>query len=139
MPRFDRATYLSLLLKLIFSERLKNSLSILFYKFIEFIILLYTFLVFYFSRYKEYIICLFLFSKFSDVLPAFTYARAIGKFWSICLGVNILNCVRSKTLWSKTLVTQAKRAKLDGRPLPFVAFIGNIFILNASRFNSRTS
>ena len=34
-------------------------------------------------------IYLILFSKFSDVLPAFTFARAIGSLWSICLGVNI--------------------------------------------------
>ena len=31
-----------------------------------------------------------LFSKFGDVFPAFTCARAIGNHWSICLGVNIL-------------------------------------------------
>ena len=31
-----------------------------------------------------------LFSKFSDVLPAFICARAIGNLWSISLGVNIL-------------------------------------------------
>ena len=35
-------------------------------------------------------ICLTLLSKFSDVLLAFTCARAIGNFWSIYLGVNIL-------------------------------------------------
>ena len=55
--------------------------------------LLYTFLIIYFAQYKEYIICLILFSKFSDVLPVFTCARAIGSFWSICLGVNILDPV----------------------------------------------
>ena len=44
--------------------------------FIEFIILLYTFLVISFARYKEYMICLISFSKFSVVLPAFTCARA---------------------------------------------------------------
>ena len=31
------------------------------------------------------------FSNFSDVLPAFTCARAIGNLRSICLGVNILS------------------------------------------------
>ena len=46
----------------------------MFYNFIEFIILLYTFLVISFSQYKKYIICLISFSKFSDVLPAFTCA-----------------------------------------------------------------
>ena len=43
------------------------------------VILLYTLLVIYFARYKEYMICLVSLSKFSDVLPAFTCARAIGK------------------------------------------------------------
>ena len=94
MLRFNKATYLSLLFKFILSERLNNSLrgsdallfsefiknivSILFYNFIEFIILLYTFLVFSFARYKKYMICLISFNKFSDVLPAFTCASAIG-------------------------------------------------------------
>ena len=60
MLRFDRATYLSVLFKFTFSERLSHSLlgsdvllfleftnivSILFYNFIKFILLLYTFLV----------------------------------------------------------------------------------------------
>ena len=40
--------------------------------------LLHTFLVISFDRYKEYMICLISFSKFSDVLPVFTRARAIG-------------------------------------------------------------
>ena len=31
-----------------------------------------------FAQYQEYMICLISFSKFSDLLPAFTYARAIG-------------------------------------------------------------
>ena len=69
MLRFDKATYLSLLFKSILSERLDNSLwksdvllfsefinivSILLYDFIEFIILLYIFLVIFFAQYKEY-------------------------------------------------------------------------------------
>ena len=54
------------------------------------------------------------FSKFSDVLPAFTCTRANG-WWSICLGVNILSSSN------------------------FVAFIGNIPILTALRVNSRPS
>ena len=67
MLRFDKATYLSLLFKFILSERLINNLldvllfaeftkivSILFYIFIEFNILLCTFLVICFARYKEY-------------------------------------------------------------------------------------
>ena len=48
------------------------------YNFIEFIILLYTFLVISFVLYKEYTICLISSSKFSDVLPAFTCASVIG-------------------------------------------------------------
>ena len=79
MLRFDKATYLSLLFKFILSERLSNSLwqsDVLLFS--EFIILLYTFLVISFARNKEYIICLIWFSKFSDVLPAFTCASAIG-------------------------------------------------------------
>ena len=93
MLRFDKVTYLSFLFKFILSVTLSQSLrgsdvllfsqfinivSILFYNFIEFIILLYTFLVISFCRYKEYIICLISFSKFSDVLPAFSCTRAIG-------------------------------------------------------------
>ena len=85
MLKFDKATYLSLLFKFIVSERLSNSLcasdvllfseftnivAILFYNFIEFIILLYAFLVIFFSFYKEYMICPISFSKFSDVLTA---------------------------------------------------------------------
>ena len=69
--RFDKATYLSLFFKYILSARLSNSLrgldvllfsefikkvSILYYALIEFIILLYTFLVISFVWYKEYMI-----------------------------------------------------------------------------------
>ena len=49
----------------------------MFYNFIEFIILLYIILVISFARYREYITRLILFNKFSDVLPGFTYVRAI--------------------------------------------------------------
>ena len=104
MLRFGKGIYLSLLFKFILLERLSNSLwgsdvlpfsefinivSILFYNFIEFIILLYTVLGFSFTRDKEYIICLTSFSKFSDVLPVFTCASATGNLWSLCLGVYI--------------------------------------------------
>ena len=93
MLRFDKATYSSLLYTFILSKRLISSLlgsdvllfpefisivSILFSYFIELIILLYTFLVTSFSQGKENIICRTSFSKFSDVLPAFTCANAIG-------------------------------------------------------------
>ena len=93
MLRFDKATYLSLLFKFILSQRLSNSLcgsdvllfsefinilSTLFYNLIKFIISLCTSLATFFARYKEYIIRLISFSKFSDVLPAFTCASFIG-------------------------------------------------------------
>ena len=68
-----------------------------------------------FSQYKKNMICLILFSKFSDVLPAFTSARAIGNLWSICLGLDIFI------------------------PFPFISFIGNIPLLKASRVNFRPS
>ena len=45
--------------------------------FTEFVILLYTFLVISFVRYKDYMIRRISFSKFSDVLPAFTCASVI--------------------------------------------------------------
>ena len=121
MLRFDKSIYLSLLFKFILSERLRNSLwgsddlllrefihivSILFYNCIEFIILLCNFLVIYLSPNKEYI-CLISFSKFSNVLPAFTCASAIGNLWSIWLGVNILSCV----------------AKSEGSPLTFCCLL----------------
>ena len=54
---------------------------------------LYIFLVVSFAQYKEYIVCLISFSKFSDILPAFTGASAIDNLSSICLGVNILSCL----------------------------------------------
>ena len=55
--------------------------------------LLYTFLVICFDWYKELTVCLILFNKLSELLPAFTCTRAIGNFWSSCYGVNILSTV----------------------------------------------
>ena len=55
--------------------------------------LFYTCLVSSSDLYKEQIICLISFNKFFELLPGFTYARAIGNLWSICLGVNILSHV----------------------------------------------
>ena len=93
MLRVDKLTYLSLLFKSNLPERSSNSLwqsdvllfsefiniaSFLFYNFIEFFILWYTFSEISFARCKKYMICLISFSKLSDVLPAFTWARAIG-------------------------------------------------------------
>ena len=80
--------------------------------------MLYTFLVISFARYKEFIIFLISLGKFSDVLPAFTCARAIGNLWHTCLGVNIVS--------PSSLV-----------PSVFVIFIGNIPLLKALRVNSR--
>ena len=85
------------------------------YTFTEFITLLFTFLVISFSQYKKSMVCLISFSKFSDVLPAFTCTRAIGNVWSICLGVNILS------------------------HLPCLDFIGSIPLLKALRVNFRSS
>ena len=47
-----------------------------------------SFLVIVFLWYKQDLIDLISFSKFSDKFLAFTFARAIGNLWSICLGVN---------------------------------------------------
>ena len=58
--------------------RIGKLIFIVFYKFIEFIILLYNSFVISFSRYKEYMICMISFSKFSDVSTGFTFAIAIG-------------------------------------------------------------
>ena len=83
---------LSLLFKSILSKSLGNSLreedvllfpefidivSILLFNFIEFIILLHTFFATFFSQYKKHMIWRISFSKFSDVLPAFTCARLL--------------------------------------------------------------
>ena len=100
MLRFDKATHLSLLFKLILSVRLSSSLCSsmfcyfykfinivfnLFYKSIEIIILLYTLLVIAFAWYKKNMIWRTFFNKFLDVLPGFTCANNL---WSIYLKVN---------------------------------------------------
>ena len=100
------------------SVRLSNSLwwsdvlLFLYFGFIECIILLYTFLVISFVQYKEYIIGLISFFKFSNVLHDFTCASAIGNLWIICVGVNTVICC------------------------PCV-FMGSIIFLKALRINSR--
>ena len=93
MLRFDKATIVSLLFKFILSLRLTNSLwgldvlllpefinivFILYENCVEFIILLYNFLVISFARLKEY--RFFHIGKFSDVLPAFNCARGMVIF-----------------------------------------------------------
>ena len=70
--------------------------------FIEYIILLYTFLVISFAQCKEYIICLISLSTFPYALPTFTCASVIGNLYMICLGLNILRCE-----WSETLAARA--------------------------------
>ena len=66
-----------------------NIVLILCYICIEFILSLHILLVISFDWHKEYIICLILLSKFSDILPAFTYAGTMGNLWNICLEFNI--------------------------------------------------
>ena len=86
MLRFDEVIYLSLFLSLFYLKdwriRCFTILKIRKYSiysvFIEFIILLYIFLVISFAQYKKYMICHISLSTFSDVLPACTSARAIG-------------------------------------------------------------
>ena len=95
MLRLDKTTYLSLPLRFILPERLHNSLggsdvllfsefinmvSILYYNFIEFIRLLYTFLAISFGEQKEYMVFQISVSKFLDVLPAFTGVKAMVIF-----------------------------------------------------------
>ena len=121
------------LFKSILCVRLSNSLwrsdALLFLEFIStvFTFVLYLYLIHYiviyffsnfFARCNKYMICLTSFSKFSDVLPAFTCARTIGDLWNICLRVNIL-----RLEWSKTL---------SEKPAPSV-FIGNILLSKALR------
>ena len=61
--------------------------------------------------------CLISFSKFSDVLPAFTCAITIGKLLSFCLEHNILRFKRSETL---AMQLQAMRVDIRGIPFPKV-------------------
>ena len=54
-----------------------------------FIKLLYTCLVIFFERYREYNSCLILFLSFSELFPASNCAKEIGNLLSIWLGVSI--------------------------------------------------
>ena len=58
-----------------------------------------------------------LFSKFSDVLSAFTYARAFKNFRNIGLGLNILRC----------------ETKTYGRPVSSVGSNGNNLLSKSLR------
>ena len=60
------------------------------------------------------------------MLPAFTYAGAIGNLWSICLGVNIFRCLAK---------SEAFEANMYECFFPRVSFIGNIPLLSALRVN----
>ena len=51
--------------------------------------LLYSFFVSFFDLHKEYNICLILFLKFSELFPAFNWAKEIGNLPSIWFGVSI--------------------------------------------------
>ena len=112
MPRLDKATLFLPLCKSILSVSLSiktYGLEVLaFSEFINIVSILHLFwfnhvivyfLVISFDWYREYTIFPILFSNFSGLLCACTCARTIGNLWSICLGVDILNCL------SKVLVT----------------------------------
>ena len=104
----------------------------MFYLFLEFINIVFIFVIYLhwihyivihflvisFAQYKEYMICLILYSKFSDVLFAFTCTRAIGNLWSTCLVVNML-----RLEWLETL---------SQKLVPLI-FIGNILLSKPSR------
>ena len=96
MQRFYKAILFSPLLKSNLSVNLSiktwsrsfnvfrvHKYSTHFYNCIDLIMLLYKFLVISFDWYKEQTICLILFNNFSELLPAFTCATAIGNLWSI--------------------------------------------------------
>ena len=102
-----------------------NIASILSYNFITLLKSLHCYILFLaisFAWYKEYIICLISFSKFSDVLPAFTCANASSNLWSICLGVNILSSLHLKALQLEPLAVQAKSEGIFPRILTFFFF-----------------
>ena len=67
-----------------------------------------------FTQYGKYIICLISFSKVLDILPAFSFARAIGNRWSIFLGINTLGHIRSKTLRCEILAMRATGTQSKG-------------------------
>ena len=67
-------------------------------------------------------ICLILLNKFSDVLPAFTCASAIGNLWRICLGVNILSSFWSEALRLETLATWPTQSVILVSPFPSFHF-----------------
>ena len=121
MLRFDKATFLSLFFKFTSFERLGNNLSgsdvllfseftnivsILFYNFIKFIMLLHTFLLVSFARYNEYMISLISFSKFQMYYLLLLVQKLLVIFEGICLGLNILIFESSGILRLETLATR---------------------------------
>ena len=78
----------------------------------DLIMLLYTFLVICLDWYKEQTICLISFHKLSELLPAFTCARAIGNLWSICLGIDILSPVPFDLKMASDLIFALSLSKL---------------------------
>ena len=76
-------------------------------------------------------ICPILFSKFLDVLPVFTCARATVNLQSIGFEVNIFSQVQLETL-----PTRAKSKKLG---FPCVDFNRIVLVLKALRANFRPS
>ena len=145
MLRFDKATYLSLLIshhKFILSVKLSNTLRrseaslflefikivfIPFYNFIEFIILLYTFSVIYFSLYRQHIVLWISFEMLSNASLAFTCASAIGNLWSICFWVNILIplsfCCLSNSRIFSTILTRFFRFPFSRILFLIIAFL----------------
>ena len=99
-----------------------NIVSTLFNNFTESILLFYVFLVTSFSRYKKYMICPILFNKFSDILPAFTCASAIGNLWSICLGVKTFCCLLKSRIVS-TILTIFSGFSFSGISLWLMKFL----------------
>ena len=79
--------------------------------------MLHTFLKISFDQYKEYLIFQISFSKFSNVLHAFTCASATGNLFSFCLRVNILRC----------------KAKSERCFVPSICSTENITLLKALR------
>ena len=90
-----------------------NIVSILFYNFIEFIILLHTFLVFFFLDPKNKWFDRFHLVSFSDLLSDFPCATAISNLWSVCLEINTLTR-EDKSKERERLKTLATRVNLPG-------------------------
>ena len=103
-------------------EEFKNIVSILSYNFIEFTMLLYTFIWFD-----------WLYLLIFQLLPTFIYEKAIANLWSIFF-VNIFTCLWSETLWSEILLKWPSWANILGRCFPCICLpFGNIPLFKSSR------